>query len=390
MNRLDGEPGGFSGHLPQQPALTDGPVLIIGTGLLGASIGLTLSGRGVDVYLRDQSSAALAIARDVGAGRAEAPEVQPTLVVVATPPDTTDEIVANVLLEFEQAVVTDVASVKSVVLSALQANPSLEPVHLQRYVGSHPMAGGERSGAIAADADLFIGRPWVISAHPGSAHQATSAIRNLALDVEALPVAMSAEEHDRAVALVSHVPQVLASLVAARLIGGGPAALSLAGQGLRDVTRIAASNPSLWAAILAGNAAAVRDQLRLVAADLHELEVALDRADQDGPLAPGAIATLAQHIAAGNEGVARIPGKHGGVPKLYREVVVLIPDTAGELGRLFSEIGEIGVNIEDFRMEHSPGQKVGMGYVSIRPSETDRLVEALEMRDWRVVVGPVN
>ena len=368
---------------PQLSASTRGPVLVIGSGLLGASIGLGLGAHGVPVTLRDSSPAALALARDLGAGAiATAADAEPTLVVVAAPPDVTAGLVAEALCAHPGAVVTDVASVKAVVLEALLATPGLD---LNRYVGSHPMAGRERSGAAAASADLFAGRPWVLTEHEGADPAAVLAVRSLAVDLGASPVEMGTQEHDRAVALVSHLPQLMASLAAARLVDAPEAALALAGQGLRDVTRIAASDPRLWSAILTGNAEAVLDALRGVRDDLDGLLDALDRAAYDGPLALGAIAGISAVISAGNDGAARIPGKHGGARKRYVEVTVLVPDQPGELGRLFTEIGEIGVNIEDFQMEHSPKQRVGLAIVSVAPGSVRTLETALEERGWRVV-----
>lgn len=363
---------------------TTGPVLVIGTGLIGASIGLALTSHGVPVRLRDSSPAALALARDVGAGEPETPDdTPPAVVVVAAPPDVAAGIVGSALHTFPEAVVTDVASVKASIREDLEQFATID---LSRYVGSHPMAGRERHGAAAADSDLFAGRPWVLAAGPETAPETVRVIRGLAVDLGASPVEMSAAEHDEAVALVSHLPQLMSSLVAARLVRAPEQALGLAGQGIRDVTRIAASDPRLWASILVGNAARIRTVLRAVRDDLDSLLACMDRAADDGPLALGAMAGIAGLISAGNDGVARIPGKHGGARKHYVDVTVLVPDRPGELGRLFSEIGEIGVNIEDFQMEHSPRQKVGMATVSVLPGAAEALVRDLEERQWRVVV----
>lgn len=136
------------------------PVRIIGTGLLGASLGLRLRQLGVPVQLEDMSLAAQALARDLGAGEIAGPDdAEPGLVVVATPPDVASRVVVSALERYPNAWVTDVASVKQRVVDEVDASPMSD-----RYVGSHPMAGRERSGAIAADADLFAGRPWVITA----------------------------------------------------------------------------------------------------------------------------------------------------------------------------------------------------------------------------------
>lgn len=358
---------------------------MVGTGLLGASLGLALSAAGVDVQLEDVSPAAVALGRDLGAGRPVTPDLpQPRLVVVATPPDVAGPLVLAQLRAHPDAVVTDVASVKARVAEHVEAHGGDDAA---RYVGSHPMAGRERSGAAAADADLFAGRPWVIVPSARSTPDAILAVRGLAVDVGAAPVTLGAQEHDDAVALVSHLPQLAASLVAARLREAPETALALAGQGLRDVTRIAASDPQLWSTILVGNAGPVAAALRALRDDVDAALEALERAAADGPLAEGAAGPLARVVAAGNTGVARIPGKHGGAPRRYAEVTVLIPDEPGELGRLFGEVGEIGVNIEDLQLEHSAGQPVGLATVSVDPAAAARLETELGHRGWRVVVG---
>src|SRR5699024_11127845 len=146
------------GRVTSEPAATVGPVLIIGSGLLGASIGLALTALGVQVRLRDGSPAAQALARDLGAGELDEPGAEPPrLVVVATPPDVTAGLVGSALHTFPDAVVTDVASVKGVIVEELREFATLD---LTRYVGSHPMAGREKSGASAATSELFAGRPW--------------------------------------------------------------------------------------------------------------------------------------------------------------------------------------------------------------------------------------
>ena len=375
---------------------TRGPVLIVGTGLLGTSLALALRAAGVDVQLSDTSPTSLALARDMGAGTLcgkDSPE--PQVVVVATPPDVTANVVIAQLTAHPNAVVTDVASVKERVVAEVRARAGAEA---RRYVGSHPMAGRERSGAGSADSDLFAGRPWVVVGQD-SDPEAELAIRNLAIDVGATPVRMGASEHDAAVAAVSHMPQLIASLVAARLEELGESALALSGQGLRDVTRIAASDPRLWSAIIVGNAGPVADLLRRIGDDLGTLIKGIEAAacepgspEYTAPgathaIAPGAVGAVTDIMTRGNTGRARIPGKHGGAPRRYAEVQVLVPDSPGELGRLFSDVGAAGVNVEDFSMEHSPGQSAGLAMVSVLPAAAAHLEAALDARGWRVVVG---
>jgi len=364
---------------------TVGPVRVVGTGLLGASVGLALTQHGVDVQLEDPSRTALALARDVGAGTpADASSPDPALVVVAAPPDVTADVVAAALAAHPAAVVTDVASVKGYVLAELRAAGA----DLTRYVGSHPMAGRERSGPSAAVPGLFLGRPWVITDSGASRDDALLAVRHLAVDLGAVPVTMDADEHDAAVAVVSHVPQLASSLVAARLRGADEAALALAGQGLRDVTRLAASDPALWTSILAANAAAVRDVLVAVRDDLDTVLGALElAAAASGPedVELGALATIARTIADGGTGVARIPGKHGGAHRRYAVVTVLVPDQPGELARLLGDVGDAGVNLEDLQLEHAAGRPVGMASISVLPTRGEHLETELTARGWRLV-----
>jgi prephenate dehydrogenase len=352
-----------------------GPVRIVGTGLLGTSIGLALRERGVDVILDDVSPSSLDLAIDYGAGRRSRPDDLPELVVVCVPPDVTARVVAAELSAHPAALVTDVASVKVAPLDELRAAGA----DLSRYIGSHPMAGRERSGAISARADLFIGRPWVIAGHDDISYRRAAVVEQLALDLGALPIEMDAAEHDRSVALVSHAPQVVATLLARRLGGAADSAVSLAGQGLRDTTRIASSDPELWVQILGANAAPVADILRELRSDLDGVLTALD-----DPAAPGARRTIAETLAGGNAGVARIPGKHGQASH-FSQIVVKVDDKPGELARLLTEIGEAGVNMEDLRLEHSPGAQIGLAEISVVPEAEERLAAELAGRGWKIV-----
>lgn len=349
-------------------------VHIIGAGLLGTSIALALTEKGVDVTLADASPTAVRLAVDYGAGRAKRADDRPGLVVVAVPPDVTAATVAQALAEHPEAIVTDVASVKGSVLAELHALGA----DVSRYLGTHPMAGRERGGPISARADLFLGRPWVLAGHDAISYRQAGAIEDLILDVGAVPIEMSVDEHDRSVAMISHVPQVVASAMAARLRTASNGAVGLAGQGVRDVTRIAASDPGLWVQILSANAEPVAEILRGVRDDVDALLTAL--AD---PEAPGSRRALADLIAAGNAGVARIPGKHGD-DRRFAQLVVMIDDTPGQLARLLTEIGELGINMEDLRLEHSPGAPVGFAEVSVLPEVEQRLIDELSVRGWRI------
>lgn len=355
-------------------------VRIIGTGLIGTSLGIALSANGTRVTLDDPSPTALGLACDLGAGSLEA-QGDPDIVVVAAPPDVVAHVVVGALRRWPDAVVTDVASVKESVLAAVLEQAS-DAVDVARYVGSHPMAGRERSGAAAARGDLFDGRAWVVVPHPSSADTAVRAVRELAASVGAAVRVMPAHEHDAAVAAVSHVPQLTASIVAATLRELPEPAVGLAGQGLRDVTRIAASDARLWTQILAGNAVAVRDVLRQVRQQVDDVVGALDAiVDRDGR---GALGTLSRVLESGNLGHARIPGKHGAAPTAYEVVSVLVPDEPGLLARLLTDIGLAGINLEDLHLEHGLGQPFGIAEISVVPASVEPLLAELDRLGWRV------
>ena len=356
-----------------------GTVRVVGAGLLGASIGHALRAKGIDVVLTDASPAQLRLAVDYGAGRLSADDDAPSLIVVAVPPDVTADVIQAELERFPDAVVTDVASVKLEPFRTLQARG----VDLTRYIGSHPLAGRERGGAISARADLFIGRPWVVCRDEETKVADLALVEALALDVGAMPLEMTPEEHDRSVALTSHVPQVIASLLAARLAGAEEGSLRLAGQGIRDTTRIAASAPELWVQILGANAAPVVEILDALASDLGAISDALRE-----PSAPGARRVVAETIRQGNDGVERLPGKHGQNQR-FETLVVMVDDTAGQLGRLFGELGELGVNVEDLRLEHSPGAQFGLAEISVDPAALHGAITGLQERGWRIA-GSTN
>ncbi|WP_049576039.1 prephenate dehydrogenase [Nonomuraea sp. SBT364] len=364
-------------------------VLVVGTGLIGTSLALALRRKDVRVLLADRDQGAVRLARELGAGEEWQPGTGSTggaegadgpvadLAVIAVPPGH----VATELLELQKRGVarfyTDVASVKA------------EPIDqaarlgcdLAAYVASHPLAGRERSGPGAARADLFLGRPWAYCPTGEASGEAVAAVLRLIELCGANPVEVDAADHDRAVAVVSHAPHVAASAVAARLADASDVALGLAGQGVRDVTRIAGGDPGLWLGILSGNAAPVAEVLEAVSRDLADAATAL-RALAGGDGAAGGEVT--QLLKRGVAGHGRIPGKHGGPAPAYVVVQVVIGDRPGQLARLFQVCDEVGVNVEDVRLEHAPGLPLGVAELSVQPGSAGPLSEALVERGWQV------
>jgi prephenate dehydrogenase len=428
-------------------------VVVVGTGLIGTSVALALRARDVRVLLADRDAESLRLAVSLGAGEpipvpgsssglsvgsspsvgsssagpSAGPSAVADLAVLAVPPSAVAPTLAAAQDQALARVYTDVASVKqapSVAAAALGCD-------LTSFVPGHPLAGRERSGPAAARSDLFLGRAWALCPAPVTEPSAIAAVSELIALCGANEVITDPESHDRWVALVSHAPQVVSAALAARLEAASPDALTLAGQGLRDTTRIAAGDPGLWLQILGANAGPVAEILAEVAADLSEASHALTSlaASDPAPAAPSPQAltssassasqqsesapsesalsepapsphahaapgsspasgrdiadkTLNDLLERGRAGVARIPGKHGEVARQFALVQVVIRDQPGELARLFNAAGKAGVNIEDIRIEHSPGLPVGAAELSVRPGDVAALLTAMEAGGW--------
>lgn len=347
-----------------------GLVEIVGTGLIGTSIALACRRAGIDVVLTDVSAEHVRTASGLGAGRPKQTDDRPALVVVAVPPDHLADAIVAALVAGD-ALVTDVGSIKGRPLRDVTAH--MDADQLGRYVGSHPMAGSERSGPLAASAALFDGRPWAITPHATSSAAAIAAVDELVAVCGAVATTLSPDEHDKAVARTSHLPHLAAVLVAGRLAGAPADHLALSGQGVRDVTRIAASDPALWQQILGANSGAVADLLGELREQLDDLIAAVrdDRRE-----------ALHSILTAGVTGTRAIPGKHGAPLLPMRSVFVSVPDHPGELARLFGDAGEIGVNIEDVHIDHDPGRPVGLTELVVEESRAEHLLGALESRGW--------
>jgi prephenate dehydrogenase len=356
-------------------------VVVIGTGLIGTSVALALREHDIKVWLADQDPAAVQLAGDLGAGQplpaAGVPGGPADVAVLAVPP----AVVAAELRAAQSRRLaysyTDVASVKELPLAGARQLGC----DLASYLPGHPLSGRERSGPAAAKADLFVGRPWVLCPQPGNDHDTIDVVTALAQACGAVPLSVSVAEHDQWVALVSHAPHVVAAAMAARLESAPETALALAGQGLRDVTRIAASGTGMWVQILAANAGPAAAVLRAVAADVAMVAEALDAVAAGDEQAVKQISDL---LERGIDGVGRIPGKHGGPARGFAPVQVVIPDRPGELARLFQAAGAADINIEDLTIEHSPGLPVGVAELWVRPDVVSRLSDVLAAGGWPV------
>ncbi|NEC89140.1 prephenate dehydrogenase [Streptomyces sp. SID12501] len=355
--------------------------LVIGTGLIGTSAALALVSRGVVVHLADHDPEQARTASALGAGTDEAPQGPVDLAIIAAPPAHVAAALADAMRRGVARGYLDVASVKGGPRRELEALG----LDLASYIGSHPMSGREKSGPLAATGDLFEGRPWVLT----PTRDTDTEVLNLALELvshcRAVPVVMDADAHDRAVALVSHMPHLVSSMVAARLENAEEAAVRLCGQGIRDVTRIAASDPGMWIDILSANPGPVADLLTDVAADLGETVQALrSLQSSDEAKRREGVSGVEDVLRRGNAGQVRVPGKHGSAPLVYEVVAVLIDDQPGQLARIFADAGRAGVNIEDVRIEHATGQQAGLVQLMVEPKAAPVLSAALRERGWAI------
>jgi len=348
-------------------------VHIIGCGLIGTSIALSLRKSGYKVSAEDINADHVAQARDVGVSATLSPQQsdeqtdqQPEVVFICVPPGVAAETISIAFTRFDSSLILDVSSVRGSIIDAL--GPELSASG--RVMGAHAMAGREVAGPGSARADLFQDRIWVLT-QGSEASRVTAAM--VITDMGGGLVTMDPADHDRAVALVSHVPQLVSSALAAQLIEAEQSDLAISGSGLGDTIRIAGSDPNLWSDILQANATEISRVLRQVSHELAELSTALDAKDR---------ARIEQTLRAGNEGRARIPGKHGSGSNRFESVNVMISDSPGALAELFAGVGVLDINLEDVRIEHVMGRPSGIVQLFVPTGESEELESGLYKRGF--------
>lgn len=331
--------------------------IIHGTGLLGASVGLALRSQGWVVHGWDPDRSALdeAIRRGAIEVALEGPDTDADLVVLAAPPQA---IVDSLGAMSAGGLVTDIAGVKTSIVSAAR--------HLPHFVGGHPMAGGETSGAALATGSLFRGATWVLTSD-GADPADLSRMEEITRSIGANPIVMTAAEHDAAVARISHLPHVLAAALM-RLAETDPASLSLAGGGFRDLTRIAASDTTWWTEVLTANAAQVE-------ASIESLQKTLDQwrriiRDQD-------LEELGSELEAAR--VAR-----AGLGEHHTQVQVVLLDQPGEIARVGHALEASRVDVRDFQLRHGEFGGGGILTISVRGDSKEALVLALTDEGFEV------
>lgn len=309
---------------------------LIGTGLVGGSIGLGLRSRGWFVSGTDADPEAERRALELGVVDAIGLDPDSTVTFVAVP---VSSVAAEVrrALDVTSGAVTDVGSVKAGVVAEV-SHP--------RFVGGHPMAGSEQLGLDGAAADMFEGAVWVLTpvGDTDSDHYATVAAvaRTLGADV----VALEPARHDALVAVVSHVPHLTAAAlmgIADARAGEHAALLRLAAGGFRDMTRIAAGTPTIWPDICAENGDAIVEVIDRLTEELGRLRTLVST---------GARGELLDTLERAQAARRNLPGRvvH---PDQVAEVRVPVPDRDGVIAEVATLASELSINIADIEVAHS-------------------------------------
>lgn len=336
---------------------------VVGTGLIGGSVGMALRRRGWHVSGTDHDPAVAAAALAAGAIDRVGDDGHAELVVVATPLGSTAAVVREVLEHHgaEDVVVTDVAAVKTAVTAAVR-----DP----RFVGGHPMAGSEQVGVAGADPDMFVGATWVLTPTAVTDPDAFARLRSVVTSVGAEVVALSPQQHDALVAVVSHVPHLTAATLMnmAGTMGEEHAALlRLAAGGFRDMTRVAAGEPHIWPDVCVANAGAITDALDRLIADLGAMRDRVAGADREGLLTELARAALARRaLPVGGRVAGRLV-----------ELRIPVPDQPGVIAHIATLAGALDCNIFDMEIAHSTEGDRGVMVLVLDSEEADRLVRSL-------------
>lgn len=352
------------------PSPPHGRAAVVGTGLIGGSIGLALRARGWHVTGRDADPTRAERAVALGALDAVGVDPEAEITFVATPLAMVAAEARAVLGQpglRPDAIVTDVAGVKV---------PVTQAVDHPRFVGGHPMAGSEQAGVDGADGDLFVGATWVLTptehTDPGAYARLRAVVSSLGAEALALPPA----QHDTLVAVVSHVPHLTAASlmnVADRMAEQHAALLRLAAGGFRDMTRVAAGQAAIWPDVCVENAAAIVSALDALLADLAAMRQRVAGADRAGLLA------ALDHASAARRSLPA----HAVRPERLAEVRVPVPDRPGVLAEITTLAGDLAVNISDLEIAHSAEGDRGVLVVVVDAEAVDALTAGLAQRGYR-------
>lgn len=334
-------------------------VALLGTGLIGGSLGAALRERGHVVVGWDPDAEAAGVALERGLVDETSPDrasavAGAEVVVLAGPPDAVVTTLADLSTE---ALVIDVAGVKQPVVAVAAGH---------RFVGTHPMAGREHGGPRHASAALFRGATWVVVTD-GADPEDVDLVVDLVASTGANPVRMTAARHDAAVAAISHLPQVVAGALVAHAADETDR-LGLAAGSFRDLTRVALSDPATWAQVLVANAGEVAPQLRELAGRLEAMAAAVDGGDRD------AVEAVLDDARTHRSAMA---------PPVV-SIGVILEDRPGELGRVGAALADSRVDVRDLQLRHGRHGGGGILTLSVRPGEAEALARALEAQSFEL------
>ena len=347
-----------------------GAVKVIGCGLIGTSIALRLKEEGFDIFLVDRNNAHEKLASDLlGSSANGLMDGQFRAILIATPIEHIFDIAMSEFATNPKAIIIEVGGLKSELNLQVEGFSELS----KNFVSVHPMSGREKSGPAAARSDLFESRAWIVSKNSKTSDEAVELGYEFGRLMGASIYELDPVAHDEIMAAISHLPQILSSALAANLLGERADFLNLSGQGLRDVTRLADSDPALWTALLVGNSKSVNKKLDEVINRLINLKEAIGARNLD---------SIESFFSAGRDGRNLIPGKHGAAARDYTYLPIVIEDKPGELARIINECANISVNIEDLAIEHSPGQQSGLITLALSEIDAIKLQKHLVAKGW--------
>jgi prephenate dehydrogenase len=347
--------------------LTTRTATLVGTGLIGGSLGLALRRAGWHVVGTDRDPDRAAAAVERGALDAIGEDPASDLTIIATP---VGGIAAEArrLLDAGHTVITDVGSVKGPIVSGVD-HPG--------FVGGHPMAGSEQEGIAAATPDLFDGATWVLTPTATTDDQAYATVRAGIVELGAEVVALEPDRHDALVAMVSHVPHLTAATLmrlADETSEEHRALLRLAAGGFRDMTRVAAGHPGIWPDICGENREAIVDVLDRLLDALGEVRSVVAGNDRE---------RLLELLDQARSARTNLPARFG-QPSELGELRIIIPDRPGALAEVTTLATDIDVNIANMEIAHSTEGDRGVLILIVESKELGRMADALLGRGYPV------
>jgi len=364
-------------------------VVIIGVGLIGGSLGAALKALPDAPYVtgvaRDERTRQVALERSVvdealAPSDADAALLAADLVVIATPVSAAGEWLERLGGLGYAGVVTDVASTKA----AITADAARLLGDRATFIGAHPMAGSERSGVDAADAELFHGAYYVLCPSEDTPADAYSALHHLVTSIGARAIAVSPDAHDRAVAAISHVPHVAASALtnlAAARVDDGEDVLRLAAGGFKDMTRIAAGSPELWTGICLDNRDAVIGALVDLSAQLEGFAALLASGDRPG---------LRDWLDRAAQVRRALPARWVPASARLHELTVAMTDRPGAVSTVTQAAARAGCNIEDIGIDHVTEDTALLSIVLTDEGDVEALVAGLRADGFDVTFTPLD